>query len=166
MSVINEAIIEKLIGKPVVIDVASHDFGIVPGSNVWQLNEEEEFELKSENYMEVIQYRDKSGKRVEAEVKGGSKVIFKFWRLDNGKLLSLGTFMRKNNGAYHTESTGMPTCTSVKELLDTMDGKTVTVVKKDTMQVREFDNITRQPKTDANGQQIMREQTFYAFSVE
>lgn len=166
MSVINDEIIRKLVGTPVAIDVNSHDYGIVPGSNVWQMSEGDEFELKSENYSEVLQYQDKTGKKVDSAVKGGREITFKFWKLENGRLLSIGTFMRKNSGKFHDLSDGMPTCTSVKELLSETDGKTVTVLKKDTFKVREFDNITRQPKLDEKGQPVMRDQTIYAFKVE
>lgn len=168
--VLSNEIIEKMVGTPSSIDPTSAELGIVPGGNIWGFSEGEEIEFKKENYDECKAFMVGNtrvlGEPTAKQLKDGREVTYKYMKTEDGKLLSLGTLLRRNpEGKFHEKSKGLPSAIAISEILDELDGKTVKCVGMDTFEVKVYDQVTRKPKLDEKGVEVTRKQKHYAWEI-
>ena len=166
---LNSEVIERMVGTPKAIDIATAELGVVPGGNIWSFNEGDELVIDKANYDEA-EATMVDGKRVTtaltpAQEKKATKTTFKYIKVEGGKLLSLGTGLRRDReGKFHPLSKDLPTSISIAEILDEIDGKTIKCVAVGSFKTPTF-GTDRKPALDEKGQPVMRDQKHYAWEV-
>ena len=161
--------IAKQIGTVQPFNGDSADLGICPGANIWAFIKGEKFLLKKANYVEAKAHMDKkTGRRVltptAEQLLECREVTFKFIKLDDGRLLSLATLLRKNEAKFHADSKNLPESISISEVLGKIDGRTLEVVDVDKFSVIAR-NADGSEKKDAEGKVTKRDQKWYAFKL-
>lgn len=165
----NEAIM-KQIGEVQTIDVNSNDLGIAPGANIWAFAKGEVIPIKRANYKEVVAYMDNDTNRrimtpTEEQKGKARKTTFKFIALEDGRLLSLATLLRKFEGKFHRNSVNLPEAITISEILAKIDGKNLEVLTVDSFKVKAR-NTDGSIKKDAEGKEVERDQKWYAFELK